>query len=195
MTMQEIYTTLLNKNIPLRFPEDEIRSLESSWRYKIIDVYSCALVSYSWLKPLADFIGSGKCLEIMAGRGVLAKGLKDLGIDIIATDNYDWLDKKDTWIDVEDMDCVKAVRKYIKDMDYMLCSWPYVYSPMGECMNLMRELNPLCKLIYIGEGETGCCADAEFFEFLVDVSTPEFDIAAKNFQTWAMYRDELRLYK
>ncbi|MBS4199128.1 hypothetical protein KHA93_05595 [Bacillus sp. FJAT-49732] len=47
-----------------------------------------ANVTVDWVHHLAKWIGTRKCLEVMAGYGYLARLLNYFGVDIIATDNY-----------------------------------------------------------------------------------------------------------
>ena len=46
-----------------------------------------AFVSWKWVEPLAKWIGNRRCLEIMAGRGWWSHGLRQKGVDVIATKN------------------------------------------------------------------------------------------------------------
>ena len=209
--MQEIKSMLLNKIIPDVYPYNisgffPCNSQIYVNRYHFINISAFALISKVWLKPLAEYIGTGKCLEIMAGRGILSKGLSDYGVDIIATDNFSWewrrgkeqdrtkLESYDLWFEVENLDCIDAIEKYGSQVSYILCSWPYMDTCMYRSLVKMREINPECKLIYIGEGNGGCTADDEFFSTVKFIEEGGlFNQAASKFQSWWGIYDELRI--
>ena len=128
-----------------------------------------AIISKEWVQPLAKFIGKDKCLEIMAGTGLLSKALKDEGIDVICTDNLSWEGCKPDWsnhfTEIENLDCVKAIEKYGKDVKYIIMSWaPYQGEESLLAYRKMKEVNPDAVMIYIGEYQGGCTACDEFFE-------------------------------
>ena len=140
-------------------------------RERFIEAGSYSLVSYDWVRKLKEtIIKDSKCLEIMAGSGLLSKALKDVGCDIIATDNKSWVDFnrimfspwfRDPFTDVEELDCIDAIEKYGKDVDFVIVSWAYMDDTCYRALLKMREVNPDCLMIYIGEyGD--CCADENF---------------------------------
>lgn len=148
-----------------------------------------------FLNSLAEFIGGKKCLEVLAGKGSLAKGLKDNGVDIIATDNYSWnntLDMSDTWTSVEKIDCLDAIIKYGKDVDYIICSW----IPMGDIgykiLKTMNDVNPECKMIVIGEDDGGCTANSKFFNHIMEVPDT-YHIVNKHFKSWSGIYDNIKI--
>lgn len=60
-------------------------------RMPLIKYSSFILISKDWIKPFAEWIGQRKCLEIMAGHGMLSKALRDEGVNVIAvTDDFSW---------------------------------------------------------------------------------------------------------
>ena len=143
-----------------------------------------ALITEKFIEDLVEYIGDKKCLEIMSGTGCLSKSLIDKGVDIICTDNYSWnnvFNMKDTWTDVEDIDCLKAIEKYGKDVSYIICSWiPYEDNIGFKALKLMHEINPNCKMIVIGEDWGGCTADDEFFNHCEVINKS----INKNFRRW-----------
>jgi len=212
--MEAIKQQLLKKEIPESYPEDISRMIPIEMmilnrdieRNNFIDLSSFALVSNRWVKPLAEYIGNKKCLEIMAGRGVLSKALSECGVDIIATDNFSWtwrnndkekgsLTQEQLWFHVENLDNIQAIEKYGKDMEYIICSWPdYSANYMYKALLKMREVNPNCKLIYIGEGYGGCTADDDFHEsFEIIKDDIIFNNIAEKFQRWWGIRDRLTI--
>lgn len=151
----------------------------------------------TFIQSLSNFIGDKKCLEILAGKGSLTKGLKDNGINIIATDNFSWnarLNLSDLWTDVENIDCLEAIRKYVKDVDFIICSWIPMDDIGYDIVKLMNELNPECKMILIGESEGGCTATEKFFNNIVD-EPDTFDIVNEKFNSWAFIYDHVRVVK
>lgn len=156
------------------------------------------LVSYEWVRPLSKWIGSKKCLEIMAGSGCLTKALLDCGTNIIATDNKTWSEDVDwfssPWTEVEAIDCVEAIKKYGKTLDYIICSWPYRDDSAFKCLQAMRCVNMNLRMIYIGEASE-TCATREFFdaaEFIEDLS---FEQAVGNYVCHAAMHDDLSLIR
>lgn len=121
-----------------------------------------AIVDKIWTKVLADWIGARSCLEIMAGRGWLAKALSEYGIDILATDNHSWkLPKKrhDLVFDVKGEKAQKAIKNHA-DRDILICSWP----PYGDTtlINICQSWDG--DIIYVGEKD-GCNVPYEFFTY------------------------------
>lgn len=184
--------TIMNK----RIPEDVSLNFLDSFNSAIVREYAIkymgfALITKKVIKSLARYIGSEKCLEIMSGQGCLSKSLQDEGVDIIATDNYSWngrLNMSDTWTNIEKIDCLDAIKKYGKDVSYILCSWIPYNNPIGyEALKLMNEINPECKMIVIGEGYGGCTADDSFFENLKEIYVEEEFISS--FRSWSGIHD------
>lgn len=59
-------------------------------RDDVIHFAGYCFLSNNWLRPLASWIGTRKCLEIMGGSGALSKGLQNFGVDIRCTDDFSW---------------------------------------------------------------------------------------------------------
>lgn len=124
-----------------------------------------AIVDQVWTKELARWIGKRRVLEIMAGAGWLAKALHGHGVDIIATDSYEWNEQHSLMkhvYPVEELHDLAAIIKYNKWAQVILCSWPPYGSDaiVGACQ-LWGRRRPI---VYIGEGEGGCNAPDEFFQ-------------------------------
>ena len=214
--MQDIKQLLINKEIPYQYPEIISRiKTKASDKYYIdkfdfINLSSFVLAAKRWVKPLSDFIGNKKCLEIMAGKGVLSKCLSDFGTDIIATDDYSWkwhrnqqqrsgqvLKQDELWYDVENLDCLKSIEKYGSDAGFIICCHP----PFGDeslykSLIKMREINIQCRLIYVGEGRGGCHAEDKFFNEAVYIKDDIiFNYAANLYQSWSSLNDNVNLIK
>ena len=198
----DIYTIFTrHKRIPERFPDPEGDMYEFYNRDKFfLKSLGFVKISKSWIRPLAAYLGTSKVLEIMAGNGALTKALRDERVKIIATDDQSWGEKawfdENAWTPVENLDALDAIRKYGKETDYIICSWPPYENPIAyQALLLMREVNSNCKMIYIGEGMGGCTADDKFHESAIYVDDPEFEKAVKNFQRWKGLHDNPYLIK
>lgn len=157
-----------------------------------------ALVTWQWVKPFAKWIGNKKCLEVMAGRGWLSLALKSLRIDIIATDDYSWIRERnwdDPVTEVEELDAIGAVKKYGKDVDIIIMSWPYMDDTAYKTIEALHKINPIALVVYIGEGDGGCTADDEFFEHFQDINDEEFEKSVSSFQSWWGIHDRVWLGK
>lgn len=187
--------------IPIKYPDFMLDSMSFfALRDTIIQEQGFALVSKEWIEPLAKFIGNKKCLEIMAGCGSLSYALKEQGINIIATDNFSWnvgsvWDTVNTWIDIENIDCVEAINKYGADIDIIIVSWPYMDDNAYKSLLKMREINPKTMMIYIGEGQCGCTADDNFFETMKEVKNKDIDYINTKYQKWYGIHDYIALVK
>lgn len=203
--LRENYTLLkkgiLPKSYTFRFlpayEGDVFKGEYINWRDKYIKDFGFPLLSESWIRPLAHWIGDRPCLEVMAGKGVLSYYLRKNGVNIKATDNYTW--KEQTWFKdnhiVENLDCVKSVYKYGKQVSFIICSWPYMDDNAYKTLLAMREVNPKCRMIYIGEWWGGCTASDEFFEIVKVEELKTFYDAVKNFSCWEGIHDDIHLLK
>ena len=178
--LELIYRRLEKDEIPEKFPDFNAVTYNGIYRYTedVLKIYnfreyytenfSFSIVSKNWLRILAHFIGHRKCLEIMGGTGLISKGLHDFGVDIICTDNYSWEEcEKPHWkrhfIDIERIDAVEAVKKYANNVSFIIMSWPYMDNTCYKAYKMMKDINPNCIMIYIGESYGGCTACDEFF--------------------------------
>ena len=167
-------------------------------RDKYIKSFGFPLFAENWVKPLAQWIGDRPCLEVMAGTGYFSYALKQYGCNVIATDNYSWSNKFDNiskFIDVENLDCVEAIRKYGANMKFIICSWPYMDDNAYRCLMTMREVNPKCRMIYIGEDWGGCTASDKFFQNIEVCEVQGFLDAVKDYRRWDGIHDYVALFK
>ena len=189
-TIDEFLATIRKGEIPLGPPiETSLKGLGLSadaWvshfeaREECIKAGMWAIVYDEWIKELALWIGDRTCLEIMAGAGWIAKALAGYGVDIIATDDYSW-EKKYTGnhnmlrkyqYNIEELEASEATKKY-QDREILICSWPYMDNEFTDaCKNWQGK-----PIVYIGEGESGCTANDEFFQgFEEDESAPKIQL-------------------
>lgn len=80
--------------------------------------------SATLLRRLTTLIGTHETLEIAAGDGTLSRFLRDLGVDIVATDNHSWTRSIDYPHDVVRQDAASALRA--RRPQVVVCSWPPV---------------------------------------------------------------------
>lgn len=172
-------------------------------RQAYVDMGMFCFVSWKWVNPLVEYLGKSRCLEVMAGRGWLSYALQQKGIDIIATDNYSWHKMKEfakwnqTVMEVENVDAVEAVRKYGKDIDYVLIMWAYMDNTAYQTIKELYKVNPRAKVIVCGEGPGGCTADDEFFNHFEELEGPDGELfyknVAKHYERWWGLRDQLTI--
>ena len=172
-------------------------------RNLILKYQGFAILTNNFISDLSKYIGDGKCLEICAGIGALSSLLQRKGISCIATDNYEYVDSavknndadcnwrsnwKNTWTDVIRMDAEEAIRKYVKDVDYVILSWSPSDNEMDyRCLQLMKELNPKCKMICIIED----CTNSELFKRNININSEESKIVNEHFRTFYGLNDKV----
>jgi len=136
-------------------------------RDKVRKLCMYALVDMNWTAGLASWIGSRSVLEIMAGKGWLAKALSLHGVDIVATDTKEWHKDAREVYPVKRMSALKAVKRYA-NKDILICSWPYMDGHFYEACRAWEHGKPI---VHIGEGYGGCTANDAFFENFVEVDS------------------------
>lgn len=166
-----------------------------NWRDKYIKEFGFPLFAEDWVKPLSTWIGDRPCLEIMAGTGYLSYALSLYGVNIKATDDYSWEKHFTNFKDVENIDCLQAIKKYGKDVKFIICSWPYMDEMANFSLVMMREVNPKCRMIYIGEGWGGCTASDKFFNNVEECEVEGFNQAVSKYRRWSGLHDRISLYK
>lgn len=155
-------------------------------------------VSWRWINPLVKWLGDKRCLEVMAGRGWLSKGLREKGKELIATDDYSW-HRVENWqgnvTDVEELDAVLSVEKYGKDIDILIMSWPYTDNVAYQVIKKLHEINPDATVLFIGE-RWGCTGDDMFHEHFDIINDEQFyDKVASFYQSWNGFHDKMFLGK
>jgi hypothetical protein len=138
-----------------------------------------ALVYRAWVEMLADWIEDRQVLEIMAGRGWLAKALKECGVQIIATDDGSWDERHSKCgpvCEVITLDAIEAVEQIAPMSDVLIVSWPpYGDETISRAVAAWGEGRPI---VYIGERHGGCNAPDSFWQhWREDSSAPEIPLA------------------
>lgn len=202
--MNSVFSNLSNRVIPESMPNDIRFYLDYSnlnfreamcYRDRYIEQVGFVRITKNWVRPLSKWIGKRKCLEIMSGSGALTYALKEEGVLIKATDDFSWNKPFKPWIQVENIDCIAAIEKYGREVDFIMCSWPYMDDTAYRALLKMREVNPKCRMIYIGEGNCGCTADENFFEAIYIDNVKGFEEAVKKFTQWEGMHDYPLLVK
>jgi len=142
---------------------ENVHIFEDRWMMRSVLTRSFnmwAAVDLEWTEKLADLIPIGKCLEICAGEGWLSQALEYHGVDIISTNEPSKRANKKAF-NVEEIDALDAIKKYINSITSIVCSWP-PYSPdnvgvLSEVVQWIKENNRKdIEIFYIGESEGGC---------------------------------------
>lgn len=155
---------------------DRNLTMEASYfRYAYAIEYSFVAVTQKLINVLAEYIGDRKVLSVMSGLCVLEHHLEKYGIQITCSDNLSWFDEhfdKELMKPVSKFiidDAEKIVRDHARDYDFILMAWPPYQEDIAErVLTAMRETNPDCMMIYIGEKQGGNCATDRFFALADD---------------------------
>ena len=122
--------------------------------------YGFSLISQETIDVIKKY---DPILEIAAGTGYISKMLFDNRVDVIATElgtkKYEF--EVGSLFKIEELEARDAIEKYL-DRNILL-SWPCYHGLWSE---LFLPLIKNQYLIYIGEGDGGCCATDEFFSIL-----------------------------
>ena len=135
--------------------------LENINRSEFVRHYCYTIPTPSLLEKIAQY---GPILEVASGGGYFAYMLKQMGVDIIATDKLALADnhyQNFEWHATEQIEAIVALKKY-PDRTILL-SWPCYMSIWAY--NLIKKVQNQT-VIYIGEEKYGCCAENKFFNYL-----------------------------
>lgn len=190
-------------------PEDKSFSLSFSsiglslMRDAYILDYGFVAITKKFIKDLSSILQNEKVLEIGAGTGFLSSILNKSGIDITPVDlhvneggkfnnNYGF---KKLHTSVLETDGIK----YLKSNPHfstILLVWP----PLGEelATEVLLNMKSGQKLIYIGEGSSGCTASASFFENLKSTTILNKELTEKanrNFKRFPLMHDKVYVYE
>ena len=155
--------------------------LDLRWEY----IYNAGygVITKPFADNLATYLKGKKCLEIMAGKAVISKALRDRGIDIIATDNFSWHDKRitnDTWTEVENIEAGDAIRKY-NDVDVIIASWMPLDVRGKRLARMIRKYNPNVQIISI---EEDCTANETWYDRVEYIDDNMFADVYTSYKSW-----------
>lgn len=104
-------------------------------------------------------------LDPFAGRGYLGKGLRQVGLSVISTDNNSWKLSRG----IEELDYRESIEKYLPEADLLALSWlPFDNDFDVELLRGLSEDYPEKKILLIGE-PYGCTGTEEFWRLLEDL--------------------------
>ncbi|MEB3365319.1 hypothetical protein SDC49_22550 [Lactobacillus sp. R2/2] len=94
-------------------------------------------------------------LEIMAGNAYWSKALAEVGVEMTATDNFEWSKTSKTgtnsFIRVQNLNAEKAL-SVINNVDLIICSWAPNFGQHDEKLVLnWRKSNFTNHLLFVGE--------------------------------------------
>jgi hypothetical protein len=185
--------------IPERIPPTANKQQSFSLRKQYIQEGMFAFVSYKWLRPFCEWVSNRKCLEVMAGRGILSLGLRSLNTSVIATDDFSWaIGNCSTWkhtvTEVINLSAIESIERYGSEIDILIMSWPPPKDTIAfECIKKLYQVNQNAIVCYIGEKPGGCTAESTFFKHFKRVFDPKFKLAQNNYECWEGIKDQLYL--
>lgn len=200
---KEVEKEVEKVTIPDKMPKEEGKGLfslsfeELMKREEYVNQGMYGFVSWKWILPFVEWLGERKCLEVMAGRGWWSYALEQKGVSVHATDNFSWHEQgrfnilNDTLVNMEKLDAVEAVRKYGKDVDVVLMSWPYMDNTAYKVIKALYKVNPKAIVVYIGERMGGCTASDAFFANFEEIYDASFVNVQRNYETWAALHDDI----
>lgn len=141
--------------------DPEVLSIERiQLRERAIAMGMYALVSFDWVAKLHEWVDGRRVLEVMSGRGWLAKALQELGTDIVASDNDSWFEKAPPLVRRVKADAKQMARASTADI--LLMSWPPYDEPIAA--KTAAAWGSTRPIVFIGEDADGCTADERFFK-------------------------------
>lgn len=146
-----------------------------------------AYASKPFLDELAKALKGKKVLDPFAGRGWISRGLRNRGIEVIATDLYPQIDPL---IETEHIDALESVKKYISEVDIILLSWvPYGCTLDHDILVEVRK-HPNKEIIWIGE-VAGTSGTDEFCSIMEYVENDGLDAVRAEFQSFHAIHDSV----
>lgn len=140
-------------------------------RFDLCSRFAWTVTSPDTVEFVAKHLGS-VAVDPMAGSGYWAYLLQQLGVNVAAYDKHpagvgspNKYHKDSSWIPVTAMDAACAVGRSAPQRSLLL-SWPPYDDSTGADV-LTRFTGS--RLVYIGEGEGGCCGDDRMFKLLDDM--------------------------
>lgn len=130
--------------------------------------YAWTITAPETVAFVAKHIGKA-AVDPMAGSGYWAFLLRQVGVDVVASDLHPPGSVANMWhksgvmhAPVKAMDAVDAVKIYEAGMDrVLLLAWPPYEHPIGA---QVVEAFPGDRIVYLGEDRGGCCGDDAMFD-------------------------------
>lgn len=120
--------------------------------------FSWPVIDQTYVDALTKYLAGRKVLEIAAGRGYLAKWMREAGNQWIATDinptDSNWADC-DPFTEIETLSGEAALDKYLNQVDMVVASWIPYCDPLDQV--ILAYCHTVKKpVLFIGEGSGGC---------------------------------------
>lgn len=129
-------------------------------RDEMVKKYSFAILTESMIRKIRHL---QPFLEVGCGNGYWAYELRKRQIEIVATDpkiKFKW---DHDWIKPDLMRACRALKFYIYKNYTLLICWPTLNDEWAY--HALKEFKGK-RMVYVGEGESGCCAEEKFFNEL-----------------------------
>jgi hypothetical protein len=147
--------------------------------------FSYTIPTRSCIEEIKDFVGENQILEVFSGLGLLAGCLRAIGLNVITTDSYTFAQDKETFTQVEKLDAVNAVAKY--PTNYLLLSWIPKRDTIG--FEILKIYKGNFIILF---GESDCCAEDQFYNFL----EKEWTLIKKPFiKSWNSIYDRCEIFE
>lgn len=166
-------------------------------REKYTKDFGFYLVSKPFLKICSDLFKDMNILEVGAGTGFLSYQLQKLDLHVTAIDqkiqNNTYGFQK-TYFDIIEDDAIDFLKNH-SEFDLIIMSWPNYNTSFAY--NILKNMRPKQKLLYIGEGFGGCTANDHFFDLLTEkaIELPETNLLQNYSNSWPSIHDLPFLYE
>lgn len=144
--------------------KNDLKNMSQNWELRYALLKKFGVWNYPTehvIVQLKAFIGDNECLEIGAGSGLWSMMLKDLGVNIVATDSCDEIKTKTpVFTDIYKMDADCAV-EHFTNANVLLSVWPrgFLKSALekfkGEYFIFVGEIDGCTG--YIHTNDEDCC--------------------------------------
>lgn len=166
-------------------------------RKEYISRFGFYLISQPFLNTCADLFQDMNILEVGAGTGFLSQQLKNLNLNISAVEqnihnnSYGF---NHSYFDLIEDNAIDFL-KHHSEFDLIIMSWPNYNSSFAY--DILKNMRPKQKLLYIGEGYGGCTANDQFFDLLEKrtVKLPETNLLQQYSSSWSGIHDFPFLYE
>ena len=151
-----------------------------------------AYVSRPFLDAFATYLEGKTVLDPFAGRGWLARGLRERGIHVIATDLHPWPDEA-SLTEIFPMDALEAIQTYGPTVDTIILSWVPINDPIDVAIVKENRHNSLLHKELIWMGENGGTSGSAGFSKIIKYpeTSAAFHAVASKYQTWNGMKDHM----
>lgn len=196
--MDNIVDCLANEKEPPRIPEEfrsgglamhDIDLLMESMQYRTIVTqryWMWAYLSAEFLDQFANVLSGKRILDPFAGYGWLAKGLRNRGLTVTASDVF----PGSNLTEIEPEDALLSIKKHLNEFDTLILSWVPAEKIDYQILAFMRKNAPEKQIIWIGEinGASGTKRFSREVEFVED---PEIEQLNQYYDSWLEVKDAI----